>query len=128
MPTKAEQKKLAQKQRDDKIKAEIKAAGMRGEIELHPEHKTDVSDYSFDDEHINVERVHKVSREDAERFIQESDIAFTKWKGRFVNYYGPNGAVFVDVENKNIRTAFRREEYDSRVQKMREVLEANGSS
>ena len=128
MPTKAEQKKLAQKQRDDKIKAEIKTAGMRGEIELHLEHKIDVSDYSFDDEHINVERVHKVSREDAERFIQESDIAFTKWKGRFVNYYGPNGAVFVDVENKNIRTAFRREEYDSRVQKMREVLEANGSS
>lgn len=128
MPTKTEQKKLAQKQRDDKIKAEIKAAGMRGEIELSPEHKIAVSDYSFDDEHINVERVHKVSREDAERFIQESDIAFTKWKGRFVNYYGPNGAVFVDVENKNIRTAFRREEYDTRVQKMREVLEANGDS
>lgn len=128
MPTKTEQKKLAQKQRDDKIKAEIKAAGMRGEIELSPKHKIDVSDYSFDDEHINVERAHKVSREDAERFIQESDIAFTKWKGRFVNYYGPNGAVFVDVENKNIRTAFQREEYDTRVQKMREVLEANGDS
>ncbi len=128
MPTKTEQKKLAQKQRDDKIKAGIKAAGMRGEIDLLPKHKIDVSDYSFDDEHINVERVHKVSREDAERFIQESDIAFTKWKGRFVNYYGPNGAVFVDVENKNIRTAFRREKYDPRVQKMREVLEANGDS
>ena len=50
-------------------------------------------------------------------------MAFKKWNGRFVNYYGPNGAVFVDTENQNIRTAFRREQYDERARQMREVLE-----
>ena len=58
-------------------------------------------------------------------FIQEADVSVTKWNGRFVNYYGPNGAVFVDVENNNIRTAFRKEQFDERTRKMREVLRKN---
>lgn len=126
VPKKTELKKLEQRQKDDRIKAEIKAIGMRGKIELSPKNKIDVSDFSFDDKHINVERAHKVSRREAERFIREADISFSKWDDRFINYYGPNGAVFVDVKNKNIRTAFRRDEYDPRVQKMREVLEIDG--
>ena len=120
------QKELAQKAKDDKIKAEIKAAGMKGEIELSPKKKIDVSNYTFDEAHINKEREHNVSREDAERFIREADVAITRWNGHFVNYYSPNGAVFVDTENENIRTAFRKEEFDDHVKKMREVLEENG--
>ena len=116
------QKELAQKAADDKIKAEIKKTGMRGEISLRPE-KLDVSGFSFDDAHINKEREHQVTRSEAERFIHEADVAVKKWNGRFVNYYGPNGAVFVDTENKNIRTAFRREQYDERTREMREVME-----
>lgn len=73
--------------------------------------------------HINKEREHQVTRSEAERFIHEADVAVKKWNGRFVNYYGPNGAVFVDTENKNIRTAFRREQYDERTREMREVME-----
>lgn len=67
----------------------------------------------------------RITREEAERFIQEADVSVTKWNGRFVNYYGPNGAVFVDVENNNIRTAFRKEQFDERTRKMREVLRKN---
>lgn len=122
MPTKAEQKILEESVVNDKIKAEIKAVGMKGEIELSPKEKIDVSGFAFDDIHINGERAHGVSREDAEQFVQEADISFTKWKGRFVNYYGPNGATFVDLENNNIRTAFRKEQFDERTRKMREVL------
>lgn len=127
LPKKADLKRLEQKQRNDKIKAEIKSIGMKGEIELSPKNRIDISDFSFDDKHINTERMHKVSRDEAERFIREADISFTRWEGRFVNYYGPNGAAFLDVEKKNIRTAFRKDEYDPRVQKMREVLEQNGN-
>lgn len=119
-------KRLEEKARDDKIKAEIKATGMKGEIELSPKKKIDVSEFSFDNAHINREREHGVTRQEAERFIQEADVSITKWNGRFVNYYGPNGAVFVDTENSNIRTAFRKEEFDDRVKKMREVIERNG--
>lgn len=117
------QKELAQKARDDKIKTEIKAAGMKGQIELSPKKKIDVSKYAFDEAHINKEREHNVSRKDAERFMREADVSITRWNGRFVNYYSPDGAVFVDTENENIRTAFRKEEFDERVKKMREVLE-----
>lgn len=119
-------KRLEEKAKDDKIKAEIKATGMKGEIELSPKKKIDVSEFSFDNAHINREREHGVTRQEAERFIQEADVSITKWNGRFVNYYGPNGAVFVDTENSNIRTAFRKEEFDDRVKKMREVIANNG--
>ena len=120
------QKALAQKAKDDKIKTEIKKTGMRGEISLRPE-KLDVSGFTFDDAHINKEKEHQVTRSEAEQYVREADVAFKKWNGRFVNYYGPNGAVFVDTENQNIRTAFRREQYDERTRKMREVLEREES-
>lgn len=120
------QKELAEKAKNDKIISEIKSAGIKGKIELFPKNKIDVSNFTFDDEHINKEREHGVTRKDAERFIQEADVAVTKWNGRFVNYYGANGAVFVDVENDNIRTAFRKDEFDDYVRKMREVLKDNG--
>ncbi len=116
------QKELAQKAKDDKIKSEIKATGIRGEINLRLD-KIDVTKFSFDNEHINAEREHRVTRAEAERFIQEADMSVTKWKGRFINYYGPNGAVFVDTENQNIRTAFKKEQFDDRVKKMREVMD-----
>lgn len=119
------QKELAEKARNDKIISEIKEAGIKGKVELSPKEKIDVSDFAFDDEHINKKRNHKVTREEAEQFIQEADVSVTKWNGRFVNYYGPNGAVFIDTENNNIRTAFREEQYDERTRKMREVLEGD---
>lgn len=115
------QKDLAKKARDDKIKAEIKDAGIKGQVDLTPQ-KIDVSGFDFDEKHINKERQHNISREDAERFIDESDVKITKWDGRFENYYGKNGAVFVDVENKNIRTAFGKDEFDDQVKKLREVI------
>ena len=96
---------------------------MKGQIELSPKKKIDVSKYAFDEAHINKEREHNVSRKDAERFMREADVSITRWNGRFVNYYSPDGAVFVDTENENIRTAFRKEEFDERVKKMREMLE-----
>ena len=121
------QKALAEKARNDKIIEKIKDAGMKGQIVLFPQRKLDVSNFSFDENHINGERHHRVTREDAERFIREADVEITRWNGRFINYYGPNGAVFVDTQNNNIRTAFWSEEFDEHVQKMREVLKESGN-
>ncbi|MDO4444686.1 MAG: phage minor capsid protein [Bacillota bacterium] len=120
------QKRLAEKEENDKIIAEIKEIGMKGKVELSPQEKIDVSKFTFDDEHINKEREHLVTREEAERFIQEADVAITRWEGRFVNYYGVDGAVFVDVEKRNIRTAFHKEQFDEHVKEMREVLKKYG--
>ena len=118
------QKRLAEKAKNDKIKTEIKNIGIKGKIDLKP-NKIDTSTFSFDELHINQERQHSVSREEAERFIKEADISVTRWNGRFINYYGPNGANYVDIKNNNIRTSFHKDEFDEYVKKMREVLKAN---
>lgn len=119
-------KELAEKAINDKIINEIHELGIKGKIEIMPKDKIDVSDFTFDDEHINKERVHNVSREDAERFIKESDVSVTRWNGRYVNYYSPAGAAFVDINEKNIRTAFHCEQFDIRIVKMRKVLKKYG--
>ena len=126
MPTKTEQKTLAESAINDKIKVELSEAKIKGIPAINPA-KVDVSEFSYDDKHINAERSHGVTRAEAERYIRESDISLTRWNGRFVNYYGPNGAAYVDVENKNIRTAFKKEQFDEQVLKIREVVEKYGS-
>lgn len=119
------QKELAEKARNDKIISEIKETGIKGDVKLSP-NKIDVSKFAFDEKHINGERDHNVTREDAERFIEEADISITRWNGRFVNYYNPNGATYVDMDNKTIRTSFHKEQFDENVKKMMEVLRKNG--
>lgn len=125
MPTKAEQKVLEESVINDKIKAELSEAKIKGIPKINPE-KIDVSEFTFDHSHINAEREHGVTRSEAEQFIKESDISLTRWNGRFVNYYGPNGATYVDTENNNIRTAFKKEQFDAPTLKIREVAEKYG--
>lgn len=120
-------KEIENRKKTDIIKAEVKKLGIRGELSLRPD-KPDLSDFSFDDKHINSEREHGIKRSEVLRLIREADATLTRWNGRFVNYYGPNGAVYVDMETKNIRTAFRKDEYDEKLIKLREVLKKNGIS
>ena len=49
-------------------------------------------------------------------------MSVTRWNGRFVNYYGENGAVYIDTEKKIIRTAFKKEEYDDNTRRFMEVV------
>lgn len=72
----------------------------------------DLKEYSFDDIHINSEREHHVTRQEAESFMNNALIALERWNGRFVNYYSENGAVYIDTQKKIIRTAFKKDEYD----------------
>lgn len=121
MPTKAEQKALEESAINDKIKADMKAAGMRGEINLKPE-IPDVSKLSFDEHHINQERQHNVTESEAKSYIQNAVFSTTKWKGKFTNYYSDEGAAFVDNEAQHIKTAFKKEQYDEAATAAMEVL------
>ena len=115
------QKELAEKARNDKIIAEIKEAGMRGEIELHPE-IPDTDKLSFDGVHINGERKHGVTEEEAKSYIKNARFSATKWKGKYTNYFSDDGAAYVDNETGSIRTAFKKEQYDDKVRKAMEVV------
>lgn len=127
MPTKVEQKILEESEINDKIKTELSEAKIKGVPKINPE-KVDVSEFTFDTAHINTEREHGVTRAEAEKFIKEADISLTRWNGRFINYYGPNGATYVDMENNNIRTAFKKEQFDEPTLKIREVAEKYGTN
>lgn len=126
MPTKAEQKALEESAINDKIKADMKAAGMRGEINLKPQ-IPDVSKLSFDEHHVNQERQHNVTETEAKSYIQNAVFSTTKWKGKFTNYYSDEGATFVDNEAQYIRTAFRKEQYDEAATAAMEVLKREWS-
>ena len=126
MTTKAEQKVLEESAINDKIKADMKAVGMRGEINLKPE-IPDVSKLSFDEHHINQERQHNVTESEAKSYIQKAVFSTTKWKGKFTNYYSDEGAAFVDNETQHIKTAFKKEQYDEAATAAMEVLK-NGWS
>ena len=126
MPTKAEQKVLEEAAINDKMKADMEAARLRGEINLKPQ-IPDVSKLSFDEQHVNQERQHNVTETEAKSYIQNAIFSTTKWKGKFTNYYSDEGAAFVDNEAQHIRTAFRKEQYDEAATAAMEVLKRGRS-
>ncbi len=118
-------RELEIKNKRDTINSALAGQGIKGKIRFEFE-RINVSEYSFDDAHINKERKHNVSQRDVRQLMREADIVVERWNGRFINYYGPNGAVYVDVKEKNIRTAFWADEYDDNTKKLREIMEKYG--
>ena len=91
-----------------------------------PPLQAQTTELSFDNNHINNERKHNISRETAEMLIQNSKVSMTIWNGQFERYYGVDGAVYVDRINKSIRTAFSKEEFTENTLSIMEVLEKYG--
>lgn len=95
--------------------------GIKGIVDIEPK-PINLDKYGFDDTHINTQREHDVTRAEAEQFVQEALVSVTRWNGRFINYYGENGAAYIDTEKKTIRTAFRKNEFDGRTKNFMEVV------
>lgn len=91
-------------------------------IELNYEIPKDIEKYKFDIEHINDERQHNITKEQAIEYIKNSKLKMTVWQGKYENYYSEEGATYVDSKEKKIRTAFSKEEYDEITKKIMEVL------
>lgn len=120
-PNKTEEKLLAQRAQDDIIKKKLKEIGIRGEINLHPI-IPDVKTLGFDDSHINNQRGHNVSEKEAKTYIKRTVFSTTKWEGKYTDYFSEEGAAYVDNDQNFIRTAFKKEQYDERIQKALEVI------
>lgn len=108
---------------ESKLKNTQKEIKMVGKNLRYKPKAPDYSDFTFDNEHINSERKHKVTKEEAMKFIKNADYSIEKHNGRYINYYSKEGAVFVDIIEKNIRTSFKKDEFDPKTRKMMEVLE-----
>lgn len=115
---------LTEKEKSDIMISEIKSIIKKpksmvniGSLEL-----SDLESFAFDDKHINLEREHQVTKELALKWVREAKVSVTVWNGRFIRYYSKDGSVYVDVENKNIRTAFSKDEYTEEIIRLLEVL------
>ncbi len=103
----------------------LKESGVKGGIHLPPQ-KIETKDFVFDDVHINTNRKHNISREQAESFINNSLISITKWNGEVINYYSEDGATYVNVKLRVIATSFGKEQFDERILKIIEEVTKNG--
>lgn len=113
-------RELTRKKNDDIIK-EIKACGLRCEtVNLIPK-KIDADSLSFDDEHINGERNHNVTREQAIEYIKNAKFSATAWRGKREKYFGYEGVAYVDVAENMIKTAYSKDEFDDIIIKILEV-------
>jgi hypothetical protein len=122
------EKELAEKQQYGKIISEIRDSGaIPKSAKIHiPSTPIDSQSLGFDDAHINDERSHGVTMEQAKSWINSASVSATVWKGRYERYYHHEGAVYVDMEEKFIRTAYPIDEFDDKTKKLMEVLEKYG--
>lgn len=121
-------KKVDIQQRNDILKEEIRTAGnlpKAAKINLSPT-VADTESLSFDEQHINQERGHNVTREQAIQWLREAKISVSVWNGRYLRYYGINGTVYVDTLKSIIRTAYSSEQYGNDVKAILEVILKNG--
>lgn len=72
----------------------------------------------FDDGHINQEREHHVTKELAQKIINDALFSLTSWNGRSEKYYAVSGIVY--TLDGRIRTAFLQDEFDGKVREMLE--------
>lgn len=119
-------KYILEKEKENSIiKSELREAGLQGKINMKP-YKIDLSKVTFDDNHINKERNHSVTLEEAKSYIENAKFSETVWKGRFERYYSHDGVVYVNRNNLQIRTAYKPEQFGKTVQKVMEVLTNHG--
>lgn len=106
------------KRKDSIIKEKIEQVAKKNKIKFeqvkYPPQKLEIplEDLSFDDNHINKERLHAVTRKEAEKLINEALCTLIRWKGQYYCYMGSNGSVYIDIGKKLIRTSYKREQYD----------------
>ncbi len=113
--------KLDKRNKDAKLILDIKSTGIRGEVNLTPT-PINTEKLTFDDKHINKERQHNVTREEAVSYIKNAKISTSTWNGKFENYFSADGASYVNTETGSIRTAYKASEYDEKISKLMEVL------
>lgn len=113
--------KFVDNTRENVIIKSAKENGINGVVNVEPK-PLNLEKYVFDDAHINAQREHNVTREEAEQFIKDAAVSFTRWNGRFINFYGENGAVYIDTEKKVIKTAFKKEEFDDKINSFMKVV------
>ncbi|UZT82911.1 phage minor capsid protein [Caproicibacterium sp. BJN0003] len=121
-------KKVDIQRQKDIIKEEIRTAGnlpKTAKIHLIPK-PINTGSLSFDDKHINLQRKHDVTREQAIQWVHDAKISVTVWGGKYERYYGVDGTTYVNALESLIRTAYSAKQYDDNTKAILEVILKNG--
>lgn len=110
---------------DYRCAKELKELLPQGSFHI-PAKDIDVSKLGVDNEHINKERLHKVTETEAKEFVKNAKVSRTVWSGQYERCYTYEGVSYVDNKNKLIRTAFKKDEFKGDVVKILEVLKRYG--
>lgn len=81
-----------------------------------------LDEYEFKENHINSEREHQVTKDLAQKYVNESVAAYRCWNGDVTVYVSKYGATVANHREKTISTAYRSSEYDPKFNKLLEVL------
>lgn len=84
---------------------------IRGNVNYKPK-EIDASTLSFDSKHINKERGHNITKDQAIGYIDKAILSITRYNGKYECYFSSDGATYVNVKEKSIRTAFNRSQFD----------------
>ena len=104
-----------------------RAGGFKKAAEIHlTPTRIDPDALGFDDAHINTQRAHHVTEAQAKQWIRDAKISVTVWGGRYEHYYAEAGAVYVNLPDRFIRTAFSANEYTDNIHALMEAIKENG--
>lgn len=115
---------LTEKDKDDIIIKEMHECGIVGKIHLSPM-QIDVDRLTYDEKHFN-DRNRGISFDKAKDYIKNARFSVSRWNGTFENYYGDEGVSYVNMDIKEIRTAYSNSDFTESVQKALEVLKKYG--
>ena len=99
----------------------VRATGVKCQKVNYPPKPVDVDSLQFDDAHINKDRRHFVTEEEAKNDIRNAVVSLTRWNGKTEVYCAVDGWAYV-VDDNTIRTVFKSEEFDDIARKVQEVL------
>lgn len=102
------------------------ATGITCQAVNYPPKPIDADKLSFDDEHINKERQHGVTEDEAKAYIRNAVVSWTRFDGMFENYISLDGVAYVNMETAEIRTCYSKAEFDEDIKKVQEVLKKHG--
>lgn len=102
----------------------ISDCGIVGEIHLVP-HKIDVESLTYDSKHFQ-DKKRNISFEEAKSYIKNARFSVSRWQGQYENYFSDEGASYVNVKSKEIKTSFKRKDFTKSIVRALEVLDKHG--
>ncbi len=115
---------LTSAQKNAIIIREIKEkSGIIGKINITPKNDIDFSNVGFDEQHINADRNHMVTKDEAISFIKIAKFSVIRWNGRFENFVSDEGITYYDTTKHLIKTSFKKDEFNEDYIKALEVFD-----